>query len=475
MPRTLLRLVPAALALAAIAFAMLLPSRRSWATRPDAAPAAVAAVGCNIDAVAGTDSTTRVYAGIRQPFDGTVPFASCSLAVSEAGYVWPTFRVQAWDPVALAPDPTTVALRSIGFDASQLGYNHVRLDFSPPVVVQPVTGVAEPTRTTLDLDMWVGGSYLNQYVDVRFWSQGTPGLPPGFQYFAAGQAPLGGPAATAGLGLCSASGREELRVLQAVSGTSTLLGFDAYDYLQRFRVPQACTLEWVELAFGYNANASPYVEGTVVVLEGDSIPAPGSTLPGALLQADFYHPGLVTPHWDTHYLYAPPVELQPDRDYLLLVRSKNKYPLYVHDHTGNESADFATGIGPLFVRPTEDAPWVPEQAGRALCFRLLGTPVSSPVAVEPIVVPAGLRLAIEPNPARGATLVRWRGARGAVRLDVLDARGRRLASHDAGGEVGEWLWTGGRGGGGRVAPGVYFVRVADATGAIGTSRVVMVR
>ncbi len=79
-----------------------------------------------------------------------------------------------------------------------------------------------------------------------------------------------------------------------------------------------------------------------------------------------------------------------------------------------------------------------------------------------------------PNPARDLALVRWSGATGEVRLEVLDARGRRVGTGVAG-AAGSWTW--------RIAPtgrrplsaGVYFVRVTDGAGRRAPARVVVVR
>jgi len=71
--------------------------------------------------------------------------------------------------------------------------------------------------------------------------------------------------------------------------------------------------------------------------------------------------------------------------------------------------------------------------------------------------------------------VRWSGAQGSVRIEVLDPRGRRVSSYDAAGAEGTWMWRGGRDDGQPFAPGVYFVRAIDASGARGVARVVLLR
>jgi hypothetical protein len=93
----------------------------------------------------------------------------------------------------------------------------------------------------------------------------------------------------------------------------------------------------------------------------------------------------------------------------------------------------------------------------------------------PGVTGRGLRLAAGPNPATSAALVRWSGAAGSARIEVLDARGRRVATHEGAGDSGSWLWRGVDDGGEPLPAGVYFVRALDREGTAGTTRVVLVR
>lgn len=89
-----------------------------------------------------------------------------------------------------------------------------------------------------------------------------------------------------------------------------------------------------------------------------------------------------------------------------------------------------------------------------------------------VSVPAGggpsLRLAAAPNPAAGPVDLRFRlAAPGRVRLDVLDARGARVRTLAAGAlPAGEHRlrWDGDDERGGRVAPGLYFARLACGDG-----------
>src|SRR5580765_4470691 len=49
--------------------------------------------------------------GVVQPFEPLGNVAACSLAVSVPSNGNGVTRISSWDPVALAPDPTTIALR----------------------------------------------------------------------------------------------------------------------------------------------------------------------------------------------------------------------------------------------------------------------------------------------------------------------------------------------------------------------------
>jgi hypothetical protein len=79
---------------------------------------------------------------------------------------------------------------------------------------------------------------------------------------------------------------------------------------------------------------------------------------------------------------------------------------------------------------------------------------------------AGLRIAVSPNPARGATRIDWASpVAGAYALDVLDVAGRRIARLGAGWAAAgtrRLTWDGRDERGGAAPPGLYFVRLAMA-------------
>lgn len=74
----------------------------------------------------------------------------------------------------------------------------------------------------------------------------------------------------------------------------------------------------------------------------------------------------------------------------------------------------------------------------------------------------GLRVgAPAPNPFRSGMRLVWSGARGPVRVEILDVRGRLVLDRTLAGEAGEFRWNGEDGAGVRAAPGLYFLKLAD--------------
>lgn len=74
----------------------------------------------------------------------------------------------------------------------------------------------------------------------------------------------------------------------------------------------------------------------------------------------------------------------------------------------------------------------------------------------------GLRAAVpSPNPFRSETRLSWSGARGPVRVEILDVRGRLVLARTLAGETGGFRWDGEDGAGVRTAPGIYFLKLAD--------------
>jgi hypothetical protein len=105
-------------------------------------------------------------------------------------------------------------------------------------------------------------------------------------------------------------------------------------------------------------------------------------------------------------------------------------------------------------------------------------PITTAVPDEGALTPSPLRVTPNPVVAGAAVSLRFTLPRaGAVRLEIFDVSGRLLATPlDAVQDAGEHLvlWTGRDGLGQRVAPGVYFARVAGP-GLARTEKIVVIR
>ena len=77
---------------------------------------------------------------------------------------------------------------------------------------------------------------------------------------------------------------------------------------------------------------------------------------------------------------------------------------------------------------------------------------------------AGPVLAVGPNPARFTVRFSVTGIGAGARLEILDTMGRRAWSSALTPGAGPFAWRGEREDGGRARPGIYFVRVTDASG-----------
>lgn len=466
------RALPALLVAIVIGIAALAPSLRARA-----GASAPGLPRCGDTSLPPADAQLPLAAGngIMQPFELTTPVQGCSLGVVFNDYAFSsnvaTASIVAWDPLVLAPDPAFVALRSRSLYLSGPIYTIMTTSFER-LVTSAVSAVAEPVPPTLAVNYLDAGFYHTYRQSAQFWTNSPIDLPPGMYYVAGTQpVPLPGAHPVVAMRFCEVPADSSLRVLQSVGRSTEVLGAEPYEVLQRFRIPHRGTLDWVELAYGAIL-ATPY--GQVAVLDGSDMPQPAELLPSPLYQADNRVAGVPLPTWSPSLPGAASVVLEPEHDYWLLVRTSNAYSLTARAVTGSEGPDFTSRIGPLYSRTTPSGSWQ-ERPGLALSFRLIGEPDPATLAVPPTVGPAGLRLATEPNPARGAAMLRWSGARGAVRLEVMDARGRRVASHEAAGEEGSWLWRGVGDAGTPAAAGVYFLRATDGEGTVGLARVTLVR
>lgn len=75
-----------------------------------------------------------------------------------------------------------------------------------------------------------------------------------------------------------------------------------------------------------------------------------------------------------------------------------------------------------------------------------------------------LRLTSGVNPARGSVRFGLSGVRGAGRLELLDAQGRRIWSRPVSNGESQLVWNGSREGAGAAARGLYFARLEDTRG-----------
>ncbi len=473
-----LRAIPLVLVLALLAFAAVWPSRRARASAP-AEPAAAASIYTNCDVTVqwGAGGSTigfNLGSGVTQPLVEGVNVSACSLQAVAYNYAQATMALVEWDPVTLTPDPTTVALRSRAFANSDVYYGETQARWMPPVIVRQVAGLAEPPRTSVALD-FVSNDAIYIYAQYQTWG---PDWVPRAYFYAPGTArtPLPGPHPLLSHGVCGGdSTLQGLRLVQSVMTTDVLIDTARYELVQRFRVPVEARLRWVELAFGTMTPRYPVVPGWIGILDAGIDGLPPAVIPAGLVGAAFGGSAPRATAWDSHFDFDHVITLEPRHDYWLVARTAHDYPIYARQRTGAEGSYYQADIGALYARSTPSGDWT-ELTDQALCFRIIGEPTG--VASVPGAEPArlGLGLAIAPNPARGAVLVRWSGASGAVRFEVLDARGRRVASGDAGAGVsGGWTWGALRSDGRRVPAGIYFVRATDAAGHVASERVAVLR
>ncbi len=473
-----LRAIPIALVLCLLALAALWPSRRVQASAP-AEPAAAATVYTNCDVTVqwgGSGATIALTggSGVTQPLVEGMNVSACSLQVTPASFMGGTMALVSWDPLTLAADPTTLALRSRAFNASDVSSNLTRIVCDPPLVTRTIPRLAEPPRPGVALDFVVGSG--TGLLAFPYQPAGPVGVPPASYYVSgAPRAPLSGTHPVLSHGVCGGdSTLQRLRIVQSVMTTNVFIDTTQYELAQRFRVPEETLLSWVELGFGAVSARPPIEPGVLAILDAEGQSEPPAVLPAALASATFGGSWIGT-GWGSHFDFDQLAQLEPDHDYWLLARINHDYGVYARIDDDTESPDFIAAIGPLAMRTSPGGAWV-TRTDQALCFRVIGEPTGVASVPDPGPAPLGLRLGVAPNPARGAVLVRWAGASGAVRFEVLDARGRRVAAGDAGAGVsGGWTWSATRGDGQRVPAGIYFVRATDAAGHAASERVTVLR
>jgi hypothetical protein len=482
-PSTALKLLRA---LPSIAIAGLLVFGLLGATAPDAprtVPAAMVYPNCTsiLQAAPGESAFVLVYGeGVIQPFGFAGNVAACSLAVGVNPWDWVvgTFQLQSWDPTALAPDPSTVALRSNSFSTSMYAYWLRRFDFVPPVVLKTLPSVAEPQRTTAAIRYTRFQYSAGQ--TMHYTPAAAASVPAAMRVPGPGApVPLAGTHGAISHTVCGGDqALQDLAVCQSVVHADTMFGNDVHTIVQRFRVPVWTQLYWVELAFGYVTTANPqgYLPGSIAILDAQGQAQPPVTPDGALTAASFNnYTEPAYPAWQSHYDFDRSIVLQPHHDYWLYVQPVLDYGLYARRLTGTEGPAFTSGIGECWTSNVSPAQWR-SRPQSALDFKIVGLPIGLLDAPAPAPVASALHLSARPNPSRGATVIAWAGARGALRFEVIDPRGRRGAGGEGNANAaGEWLFRGARDDGRPLPAGVYFVRAVDAAGQSAVERVVLVR
>jgi hypothetical protein len=476
------RAIPAVVVLALFVLAAARPAPRMMPIPPP--------VICNEEYVqAGPGGSVITYSGgdgVTQPLPDGLAMAACSLDVEGTGWTNSKFIAVEWDPLALAPDPTTVALRSQWDNPSTMNFyisnSAPWFRFSTPIVTKSMDGVADPPRTTVAIRATSGGPGLNYPLELYYDPNGTTALGAASVIAAGGtHGTLEGPHPVAGHAICSSADVRSLRVAQSMRHTDVPLVSQPEELLQRFRVPERTELRWIELAVAAGDTAGPYPfppAGQVAIFDADGNLQPPVLMPSPLIEATFemyyffptaqgYTPA---PRWASHYPFDQTIVLEPDHDYWLQFSHAHNYRMLAGTRPAVESPAFQSGVGAFHTRATSGDPWSPVN-GQALAFRIIGKPVA-PAGVSP-PKPPPFALVVAPNPARDVAQVTWAGAVGPVRIEVFDARGRRVGRGE-GGAAGTWSWTTARDG--RPLPaGVYYVHARDSQGQRMVERAVIVR
>jgi hypothetical protein len=414
--------------------------------------------------------------GITQPLPAGITAASCSLRTDIVGSQNETkllrVTLREWDPLTLAPAPNTIALRTLYFDLSRTSLGVPRIPIAPPFVARSVEGVAEPSRVTAAVEFEAGSFSVGTF-DAHYDPASASDMPDARVIGPGGvRGPLPGAHPVFAHAVCGGDDDlQQLRVAQSVVRQDLLLSASPAELVQRFRVPEPVELRWVELALGV-PTVQTAVPAMVGIVDGGSLATPAQLMPPPLVEAAYYHYYNTQPQWASPFDFDHTIVLQPFHDYWIWVRYAQGHAFFARQATGSEGPDFTANIGALYTRADSGDPWS-QQSSQALDFRIVGRPLSS-VGVAPPQRADGFALRIAPNPARELSEVRWSGGVGPVRLEVLDARGRRVAAGE-GGAAGTWRMAPAAGGGALLPAGVYFVHARDTAGDHAVERVVIVR
>jgi len=264
MRRSLFRTLPALVVLAMLTLALFAPARVVRAGKSE--PAEVdylyyptctnvylggAGTGASYDIVGGE--------GITQPLVSSINIASTIIPQAPSGWTDFQYRVVYWDPANLAPSSGEIQLRSLDYGGTTYPFTYDRVDLFPPVITQALASVAEPppAQVAIEQHMRAGDTGTRSLTLVandattspaalHILSDGTrtalPGSHPVFQYQ-----------------LCEGDqALQNLRVVQAVMKSDSLLDPSTTEYVQKFRVPADATVRWIELAFGSNPPVGGY-------------------------------------------------------------------------------------------------------------------------------------------------------------------------------------------------------------------------
>jgi hypothetical protein len=409
-----------------------------------------------------------------QPLGTAGNLQACSLTVVPNVYVYGRLDVLLWDPTALAPDPTTVALRSLAYSISTTATweSKLGIGFGNTIVTQAVPGVADPPRSTtaLELRAYFGNGTVGADPNSASSSPSALSVGPSGTY-----QPLPGSHPVLSHFVCGGdAGAQDLRLIQCVMTANTLNPGSGVVLAQKFRVPVAAALQTVEIAVA-PADFVYGDYGQILVLDAEGQSEPPVDLSGQLFSAQFVAPLNSRAAWIVPFGGSSTPALVPNHDYWLIVDTGLRFMVYMKTLTGTESPYFTTGIGPMFSRSASAHPFNPIP-GYALDFRIIGTPTGTVSVGTPAPLRRALALSVAPNPARGNVNVTWSSAVAGVRFEVLDERGRRVSLGDwQTAAEGRWTWSALNNRGQPVPAGVYFLRAVDGLGVRAMQRVVVLR
>lgn len=422
-----------------------------------------------------TDSTfaLNTASGVTQPLPLAGNVAVCSLAVTGGYYSGVDVRLVRWNPNTLTPEAGSVALRTGSYVLSRQAGSPLDVVLFPPLVVRESAAIAEGWGSSgFAFELTEMGFYGWDHPLVHYDPDGPSAIPAVVQFASdpnTAQTPLPGTHPVVHHRICGGNtALQALATVQSVTRRDTTLG--GYEAVQRFRTPVAADLRWIEFV---DMTVVAGSTGTIELYDAAGQATPPfawSTLP-VLAHASYF--GTRQPCWVSHVDFDQSLSLQAGHDYWLVNRMNGGFGIGARRRDGSESADFQSGIGPSFVRPGPGAPWT--NLPIAIDFRVIAQPTGAVAVGDGRPGTGALQLTVTPSPARGPVAVSWTGARGAVRFDVLDARGRRVGGGDAAASpAGRWSWSGGGNDGRALPAGVYFVRAHDAANTA-TQRVVLVR